>query len=371
MNIKKIDIQKLKKSEIAILVEIAASELDMFRAEAIKKVGKNVDIPGFRKDHIPEGVLVKKVGDMPILEEMAGLAINKAYPQILSDNDVRAIGSPEITITKIAKGEDLHFKIKVATIPEVSIGDYKAIAKKSMKGEKEKVAVDDKEIDKVIEQILKYRNANSSSFGADEHNDGGNTKDGDKNKTENSSDVSENNFIPNNPQEITDDFVRTLGNFDNVADFRDSIRENIKTENEAKIKQKKRMSIMEQIIKESSFEIPDIVVENEIDKMMAQFQGDISRMGLKFDEYMKHIKKDKDDLRKEWRSDAEKNAAVQILLNHIAVKENIKPDEKKVEQEVGHILETYKDASSERARAYVETILMNEAVFEFLENVQD
>ena len=110
------------------------------------------------------------------------------------------------------------------------------------------------------------------------------------------------------------------------------------------------------------------MIESELHRTEAQFSADIERMGIKIDDYLKHAGKSMEDIRKEWRPHAEKKAKLQLILNAIAVAENVKPDKKEVEEEVDHILEHYKDADREHAAVYAETVLTNEKVFQFLES---
>lgn len=133
-------------------------------------------------------------------------------------------------------------------------------------------------------------------------------------------------------------------------------------------KEKRRAEIIENIIKESKINIPKIFVESELDKMLAQFKDDIVRMKLSFDEYLAKIKKSEGDLRAEWKLDAEKRARMQLALNEIARAENIKAPEEDIKRETDSILELYKNAKPENVRVYLETVLANEKVFQFLEN---
>ncbi len=347
-----IKIKKLESSEVEIEGEIEAEEFEIYRDNAVKKLAQNINIQGFRKGKIPENILIKNIGEMVILEEMAERAIAKAYPKILIEQKIDAIGRPEVSITKIAKGSPLGFKIKTATMPEVKLADYKKIAADSPANDDSKITVDEKEMDDAINNILKMHEhrketAENKDVSEKENND---DKEGKK------------------PLELTDEFIKTLGDFKNIDDFKNKLRENIKEEKRNKAMQKRRMGIMDKIISDSEITMPNVVVESELDKMMGQFEGDISRTGLKFDEYLKHIKKTKGELRKEWRTDAEKRSKVQIVLNKIATTENIKPKDEDVEKEVKIILENYKDADADRAKIYVETILTNEKVFDFLES---
>jgi FKBP-type peptidyl-prolyl cis-trans isomerase (trigger factor) len=90
-------------------------------------------------------------------------------------------------------------------------------------------------------------------------------------------------------------------------------------------------------------------------------------MGLKFEDYLKHINKTVLDLRKEFRNDAEKKAKLALILNEIAKTEKIVADPEQVAREVATILEHYKDADPERAQMHAENVLTNEKIFQFLE----
>jgi trigger factor len=118
----------------------------------------------------------------------------------------------------------------------------------------------------------------------------------------------------------------------------------------------------------STIDLPKIIIEGEIEKMLAQFKDDIAQAGAPYEEYLKHIKKTEEDLKKEWRDTAVKRAKSQVILNTIAKDEGIAPKEEEVKKEMENILAHYKDAERFRVRMYVETFLTNELVFQFLES---
>ena len=115
-------------------------------------------------------------------------------------------------------------------------------------------------------------------------------------------------------------------------------------------------------------ELPELLVEIELDKILYRMESDITQMGLKFEDYLTHLNKTREDLRKEFRADAEKKAKLALVLNDIAKAENIKADEELVAKEVAAILEHYKDADPERAQMHAEQVLTNERIFQFLES---
>jgi trigger factor len=343
-----IEIKELKNSKIEIIGTIPADEFEGYREKAVKNLSSNIKIPGFRKGHVPEKVLVQKAGESAILEEMADIALQKEYPGIITKNKIEAIGAPKISITKIAKGNPLEFKVVVSVMPNIELADYKAIAKKiiNKSGKKDTIEVTDKEIEDTIMEIRKMR---AKTVGNEKDKD----NKSEKSKTE----------LP----ELDDKFVKTLGDFKTVRDFKTKLKENIQKEKEQKARDKKKGEIIENIIKDSNIPLPDVLVESELDRMIAQFKDDIIRAGGTLEEYMKHIKKSIEEIRKEWRTDAEKRAKSQLILNKIATIEKITAPKEEVEKQVNHLIEHYKDADPERARIYVDTILTNEKVFEFLE----
>jgi len=97
-------------------------------------------------------------------------------------------------------------------------------------------------------------------------------------------------------------------------------------------------------------------------------QENITRMGLQFDKYLEQIKKTEDDLKKEWRMDAEKRVKGQLVLNKIYVNEKLSLDESEVKKNVDILLSQYKNAKKENVEVYVKMMLANGEVFRFFEN---
>ncbi|MCR4330597.1 MAG: hypothetical protein NUV49_01815 [Patescibacteria group bacterium] len=359
MSLANVEIKSLENSEVEIKAEISSEEFEQYRDQVVRRLSVNIEVPGFRKGNVPEKILVQKIGEMPILEEMAETAISHAYPKILMEHKIDAIGRPEVNITKIAKGSSLGFSIKTAVMPEVKLSDYKKAAQEEM-AKKEEVTLEEKEVEDTIAEIRKQR---AHVITADEPEENTSVSDTLEEKSEAKNSASKKPDLP----ELNDEFVKTLGDFKSVEDFKKKLRENMLKEKEVKAAQKKRMAIIKKVITQTDITLPPIIVESELDKMMAQFQGDIARMGLKFDEYLKYIKKTTDDLRKEWLADAIERAKAQLVLHKIAVEEKITVPEEEIEKETKKLVEYYKDASPDRARDYVVTVLTNEAVFKFLE----
>jgi FKBP-type peptidyl-prolyl cis-trans isomerase (trigger factor) len=324
-----VTVNKLDKSRVELTGSIPTETWEKYREEALKHINESITVDGFRKGNIPENILVSKVGEMAVLEEMAEHALSHAYVDIVIDNKLDAIGRPEIHITKIAKGNPLEFKITTAVVPEVSLPDYKKIAAEKVSTQNPE---EEKFTDKEMEDTLKR--------------------------------IQEDAKLP----ELTDNTVAQVGAFSSVSELKTKVGEMLTEQKKSQAQDKRRIAIADAILEKSKVDMPDVLIESEINRIQGQFIEDLEKMNVKLDDYMKHAKKTLEEIRKEWRQPAEKKAKLQLILNAIAQKENITPDPKEVEHEVKHITDHYKDADKEKAKAYAETVLTNEKVFQFLED---
>ena len=350
----RVTVKKLPKSEIEIEGELEADAFEVYFAEALERLGEHLELDGFRKGKIPESVLLSKVPEIRILEEMAELALGEHYPKIVEGEKLDVISRPEISITKLARKNALGFKIKTAILPEIKLSDYKNTAKKiisKITDAEKNIVVSAEDVENTIMDIRKSRAPKKHVTEGIKVSD-----------TEDL--VSDTSNLP----EFNDEFVQALGPFKDVEDFKVKLKENIKLEKENAHREKTRLKIIEKIIEDSSMELPEILIEAELDKILYQMESDITRMGLKFEDYLKHLSKTKEDLRKEFKNDAEKKAKLALILNEIAKIEKIVADQEQLAKEVGTILEHYKDADPEHARMHAENVLTNEKIFQFLEN---
>ncbi len=342
--------ETLPGSMVSIEGELSAESLAAQRSKALEKFQQLFTIDGFRKGHIPEKMLVEKVGELGITEEEGGLALEKAYADIIAEAGVAAIGQPMVSVTKIAPGQPMGFKIQTAVVPEVTLPDYKKLAKESVSKNIEEVTVTDVEVEEAIQDIR--RSVAHQKF----HETHGDTHD-------HNHDIKDEDL-----PEVNDEFAKQLGKFENLEDFKTKLKANILNEKQVKAREKKRLSAMDAIIGETKVEVPEILVESELTKMIGQFKDSISSMGLTYEAYLEKIKKTDDDVKNEWRDEAKKRATIQLILNKIAVEEKIVVDEKLVEHQATELSQYYKEADPLRIRVYVETMMLNEEVWKFLES---
>lgn len=322
--------KKGEDSSVELSIIISEEEISKSRSKAIKHMGEHAELPGFRKGHIPENILVSKFGEQAILEEAAEIVIEENYPEIISEAKIQPVSHPKIIITKIAVGNPLEFSMTIDVMPKFDLPDYKSIAKKF---DKEKVEeVTEKDIENVLEEIKRYH------------------KKGDE-------DV-----------EINDSFVKTLGDFKDVSDFKTKISENLKKEKEMQANQKRRGSILKAISEKTDIEIPKTFIERELDQMMNEFSHELSRMGQTLESYKTHAKKTDEEIKEEWKEKARTRVIQEIILQKIGDEEKIKPEPEILEKETKQMIEHYPDSPKERIVEFVEDMLTKQEVLKFLES---
>lgn len=337
-----VEIKNLDDSMVEIKSSLSTKELETYRERVLKKLNEEISIDGFRKGHLPEDILVKKVGEMAILNQMTEMALTDIYPLIVLENKIEVVGQPQITITKMTPREPVEFKIFSAILPQFDLPDYKAIAQKINAEKTEIGEVTEKELATVIAQIQKMR----SPLPSEE--------------------------AKNDPQkkevdELNDEFVKTLGDFKDVDDFKIKLKENIKVDKKNKFQEVQRVKMMEKILSEITIKLPKIIIENETERLFTQTKADITKMGLQFNKYLEHLKKTEEELKKELQPEAEKRAKIQFVLDKIIKTENIKANPEELEENVKQILAQHKDAKEEHVRPYVEMVFSNQEVFRLLE----
>lgn len=344
--------KKLDGSEYEISATIPAEVISEYRKKALKDLGSNVEVPGFRKGKVPEDMLIGHVGESRVMERAANMALSEVYPKIVVGEKIDAIGAPQIQITKLAEGNPVEFKATTAVMPEIKLADYKKIAKKIFSKE-EKFEVEDKELEETLNHVRRQR----AQIDAYEQQ----KKDG-----------VEQPQLPEvkdeDMPELTDDFVQTLGDFKTVDAFKEKVRENILEEKKLRAREKKRVETVEKIIADSKMELPNLLIEQELNRIHAQLEADVAQTGTKLEDYLKNVDKKIEDLREEWKPEAEKRAKLQLILNTIAKDEEIKPNEEEVQREIDHVKQHYPQAQEENIRVYVETTKRNEMVFQYLED---
>lgn len=426
-------IKKLPHSQIEFELSVSWEIWKKYLDQAAEELSKEIKISGFRPGKAPRNIVEEKIGKAPILNEASEKAVKKSYVDFVIKEKLDVIGSPKVEIKEIGEGKDLKYGIRVSVMPEIKIDPrYKKDIKKINEDfAKKENAIDEKEVDLEVEKIAnsrvklvtvrrEARNGDSVEIDFDVFVGGKAIENGSSKNhpliigkgvfipgfEENITGMKEGNekeFELTFPKEyhkkdlagktavfkvkmnlvqerqtpeINDDFAKSLGNFSDLSALRKSVKEGIEHEKEHKFKEGRRTEFLDKIIVSSQTDLPDILVEEKIKKMLDEFEYQVSSMGMTLEQYLANIKKEKKELEKDWRPQAEKRVMSALALSQIAKDEQLGADSKEVEEEMNKTLNHYKNVKDieknldmERLYNYCKGMVENEKVFNFLEKL--
>ncbi len=329
-----------KPDSLAVLKgEIPVTTIAAYRTKALHHLGKYVELPGFRKGHVPVERLVAHVGEPRILEETAELVLDHGYGHLVEEHRLRPITRPAITLTKLALGNPIEFTIEVPIYPELTLPDYKVLAQQVVRehGDVDAQVVSDAEAQEEITRLRKMLgNADASTPEAE---------------------------LP----AFDDGVVRSLGDFKDVADFTKQLKQRLLEEKKRSACEKRRIAIADTLVKATKGEIPAVMVDHELERMKYEFEHTLAQMGASWNDYTARQGKTDDEVRASWREDARKRVLLDLTLMEIARKESIFPDADAVEQQVRGIVARHPDVNEENVRTHIVASHTNDAVFAFLE----
>lgn len=429
------EFKSLPNSEAEIAVALVFSEFEPFLKKAATFISEEMEIEGFRRGKAPYEIIVKRIGEMRIYGSAANLAVEKFYSEVMKrlmeeKKDFTPIGRPEITITKLAPGNDLEYKIKISVLPVFELPDYKSIAKKVMTDRKETI-VSEEEVKKFLNSLADSRatallvdrpiqKGDLAEIDFEVRKDsvlieGGHSKNhplvigegrfipGFEDKLVGMQKDEEKSFDLKMPDdyheksiasfmlnfkvkvgsvkerttpELNDEFAKSLGKFSSLDEFKKNVREGIIFEKENKESERLRIAIADEIASTTKMDLPQVLIDAELEKMVSELKRGIENMQMKWEEYLLQIKKSEEDLKKEWDGQARRRVKIALCLAKIARAEKIESDEEEVRKAADKFLSQYgsaeeakKNIDEEALMDYARGIVRNEKVFEFLENL--
>lgn len=389
----KVEKKDLEKSQVELTVELSLEEFKPYIEKGANKVSKDVKIEGFRPGKVPFDILKQKIGEMTILEEAANIAINKTIDQVFSDHvKTQPIGQPRVEITKLAPENPLEYKVVIAVLPEITLGEYKNLNIKA-----NKVEIKDDEVEKMIDQLRDMRVKESLVDRKTEDGDkilsdiemfldkvpveGGQSKNlaiiigkdffvpgfskqligTKKGETKEFSlpfpkdhhqknlagkmvefRVKINDVYKRVLPELNDEFVQTF-QAKNVEEFKTNIKKSIEQEKQQAEDQKTEIKIIDEIIKKSKIgNIPETLIQQEADGIMHEMEHNIEGQGGKFDDYLASIKKTRNDMLLEVLPEAIKRVKGALIIRALVIKEKIDVSDEEVEKRQKEMIEQYK-----------------------------
>lgn len=422
----RINSKTLQKNILELEVEIPVEELKNFLDKAASTLALEVKIDGFRPEKVPFDILAKRVGEMTIYEKAAELAVEKTYPKIIKDEHLETLGSPEISILKLAPGNPLIFKAKVSLVPTVKLGDYQKIKIPRKKSEvpEEKIDAALHDLQKMqTKEVLAARPAGKTDklvldmdmFLDKVALEGGQTKNhaiymaeayyvpgltdqliglsaGDckefslsfpkehyqKNLAGKNVDfkIKVTSVFELQPPALDDALAKALGQA-TFEDLKILIRKNLLVEMENQEEARLEEEILKQLVAGSRIDdIPETLVNSEAHKMVHELEDSLAERGINFDDYLKNIKKTEGQLMLDFAPRAVERIKTALAIKELAAAEKIEATEAEIEEEITKLVEAYKKepdilerVHSDESKQYLSNVIKNRKAVLLLKNL--
>ena len=413
------------KSTVVLEIELPAERLDRAVGEAVRHLSQRTRVPGFRPGKAPRPVLERHLGPGAVLDDAVDHLVQSAYREALVEQDLLPLTNADVEVVQAEEGKPLVFKATVQVRPEVKLGDYQ-----HFNFSPEIDTIDDARIDQVIEEL---RDQNATLVGGrGSRREGGRLRgrlvrrharrravrgrqlraDADhprpgavdprvRGPPERARGRRQDRVrhhvpgrlpgersLPASPPtspsscgslrekvqpDLDDDFIRTLGDFADV----DALRADIKTRLERNALDRARHGFADRIIEyavaNATLDLPDVLVDQEVEVMHDEFRSTLARQGIGEEAYLKAVEKTEADLHGEFRPGAEKRVRTLLVLSEVADAQGVTAPEAEVEAEIARGRERYANDprllsyfDSDRGRSYIRSTLRRSRVVEGL-----
>lgn len=382
MNIKR---NNLSETQVELIINVDMDEMKPFLEKAAKKLSLTQKIKGFRPGKATYDVIRQQLGEMAIYEQALHPIIDNTLLDAIKKEGIDFIGQPNIDVLKLAPENPLEYKVTVELMPSITLPEnWKQI---EVKVDKKQVKPEDKE--KVIDNL-------TSSYAKQVLNDGkaekGNKvildfelsfdnvvpEDGKVNKFEVV--LGENKMIPGFEDQLVglkakdektfeltfpkeyynkkyqgktgkfkvkinsvftmekpkldDEFAKQF-DFKTFKDFEEKIDKQLQEEIEHEAIHKAEVEMFEKLIEKSTFSIiPDTLIDVEKNKMISELKQNIMQQGLKYEDYLSHLKKTEDDLKKGFTDDAIKRIKSSLIIREVGKTEKLDVTDEEVQKEI-------------------------------------
>lgn len=381
--------EKLEKDQVRLTIEVDAEQFEKGIVAAYRKMVKSMNIPGFRKGKAPRKVIEQFYGPAIFYEEAFKEVYPDAYEKAIEDNDLQPVDYPEVDITDIGN-DGVKFTATVQLKPTVTLGDYKGI-----KVERPEYTVTDEDVQAEVDRALE-RSARWIAVEDRPVLDGdrvtldyagtvdgvafeGGTAEG---QTLN---IGSGMFIPGfeeqmvgmNPgeekdlnvkfpeeyqakelagkdavfhvklhdikekelPELDDEFAKDVSEFDTLDEYKADIRAKLEEQNKQRADAQYENALIEKVAENATVEIPQVMIERQIDNMMREFEMRLMYQGLRLDDYFTITGSKAEDARAEFAKDADTRVKVQLVLEAIQEAEKIEATPEELDAEIAKMAE--------------------------------
>ena len=380
----KVEIKKQKENEVKLQIEVDKVKINSKLDKVYNDTSYKIKIPGFRKGRIPKNILNLHLGKDYFYDKTAEELIPECYLEAIKKIDIKPINQPEIKVIQIEENKPLIFEANVQVMPEIKLGSFDKI---SIKKEDLKVTAGDvkNEIMRIQENqaklnVVENRKSKKNDFlvidsqgyiegkaikgskvekqivqlgknTAPEFNDkliGCSAGDEKEIKILVPKDVKDKKIAgkeiiykvkvieikEKELPELNEDFVKAMGNYKTLDDFKKDIKDKLEKQVEMVNKNNYEGKLLEKVTAICEVEVPKVLIEREMGYMMKSLEDDLKSKGLSIQDYYKTIKTDEEKVKKEYEIVAEKRIKQELILDKISQVENLQVTEKEVKDKI-------------------------------------
>jgi trigger factor len=418
-------LEKKENNKATFNIEVTEENFEKAVQKAYLKNRGRFNIPGFRKGKVPRKIIEMNYGEGIFYEEALNIILPEAYDKAIADLNLEPVDSPEVDIEQLEKGKPVMIKVEVVIKPEVNLGDYKSI-----EIEKIEYNVTDEILDNELKSIQEM-NARIIEAGDREIKEGDiltidfeGYVDGEQfegGTAENQQlEIGSNTFIPGFEEQLTgkrkgetvevnvkfpedyfeenlknkdavfkvtihevkekelpildDEFAKDVSDFDTLDEYKESIKERLEKDFKNKEKIEKENKIIEKTMEISEVDIPEVMIDNQVENEIREFDYRLKMQGLNLDQYLALTSTTMDDLKDQLRPVAEKRVKGDLVLDAIGKAENLEVTEEDIDAELEKMAKEYQQEDikmfiSDMKRGdlgYLKTGIMRDKTIELL-----
>ena len=398
-----VQVENLEKNMAKLTIEVSADKVEDALQAAYTKQKNKISVPGFRKGKVPRAMIEKMYGPEIFYDDAANALIQAEYPVAVEESGIEIVSQPTVDITQFEKGKTFIFTAAVAVKPEVTLGKYNGVTVTKVD-----IDVTEEEIDTEVEN---QRNTNSRTVTVtDRPIQNGDTAvidfegfvDGvafEGGKGENHSlEIGSHSFIDNFEDqlvgknagdevevnvtfpeqyqapdlagkpavfkvtihevkakelpELNDEFAQDVSEFDTLAEYREDVKKKLTERKENAAKRAKEDEAIKKICEKSKMDIPDAMIDMQVQNMIDEFAQRIGQQGLTLDQYMQFSGSTMDKLKEQVRPEAVDRIQSSLVLEQIAKEENIEVSEEDVNAEIEKMAAMY-GMEADKLKEYV------------------
>ena len=393
---------KMEKIDVNIVkfeVKVEAEKFDAALTRAYKKNVKNFNVPGFRKGKVPMNVVKKYYGIEVLLEDAVNFAIEGSYSEVLKENNIIPVDYPKIDVLEVGEGKDFVYTAEVTVYPEVELGEYKglSIEKKTYEVTEEEVSKKLKEMQEKNARVETkeegtVENGNIAVIDFKGYVDGEAFQGGEGNDY--SLEIGSKTFIdtfeeqlvgakvndtvevnvtfPENYgkeelngkpakfevtikeikvkelPELDDEFAKETSEFDTLADLKADVTKKLEEANAERAEREFEEAVITAVAGNAKVEIPEVMVEKEVDKMVQNLQQRLQYQGLSLEQYFQFTGTDEEKMREYMRTNAQTKVKVDLVLEAIEKAENIEATEEEIKAKAVEVAKMYSASEDEK-----------------------